>query len=529
MDKKVKPKFLLPPPKFDKPKGPPNASAPYLTPSGMTLLPRAKQPPPMYGARGSTVPAKYLSREQKISISVPDTPPVYQTPARPEPCYTCDIELSNSQDMKRHLEQHEDCPAEGCDFSALHNILERHIEANHITGAYKRVKKVWTAEELSAWRAERRKKSVTSIHKIRNNLYLLLIYLRFPTAANVELARLSKEQRIKRGERLEASKSRFGQREDRQRTRGDRTERFKPNNQRKRKCRNQPIDKKKTERKPSKVCDEKAGEIRATVEKSECQVKDKQTRENIRSVGLQKFRGTDEMPDYKHFKDKVQKEDNALFGLVGMYGSDSEQDSEWEREQLEQQEYPTAKLNNENMQGKEIGKSDTPRHADRITDLGSSEPIGNKLWESFKAVQAPANAVTCEDPSYALDNSSSQKEPIQRISESEAEPTFPSLENALSSDEEPVEEPIQRFTETIDETALRLCTVAKVAKPEPPTKRPHPKRVYGLNYKRARMVSQQNTMLSKLLAADIRHERNVLLQCVRYVCQNQFFGIGQPR
>lgn len=32
---------------------------------------------------------------------------------------------------------------------------------------------------------------------------------RFPTAANVELARLAKEQRIKRGERLEASKSRF--------------------------------------------------------------------------------------------------------------------------------------------------------------------------------------------------------------------------------------------------------------------------------------------------------------------------------
>jgi len=68
------------------------------------------------------------------------------------------MELANSQDMKLHLEQHEFCPADDCDFAALHNILERHIESNHITGTYVKVKKVWSEEELAAWRAERRKK-----------------------------------------------------------------------------------------------------------------------------------------------------------------------------------------------------------------------------------------------------------------------------------------------------------------------------------------------------------------------------------
>lgn len=68
------------------------------------------------------------------------------------------MELANSQDMKLHLEQHEFCPADDCDFAALHNILERHIEANHITGTYVKVKKIWSEEELAAWRAERRKK-----------------------------------------------------------------------------------------------------------------------------------------------------------------------------------------------------------------------------------------------------------------------------------------------------------------------------------------------------------------------------------
>lgn len=91
---------------------------------------------------------------------MPETPPIYEGPPVSEHCYTCGMQLANSQDMKRHLEQHEECPAENCDFAALHNILERHIEANHITGAYKKVKKVWTAEDLAAWRAERRKRLV---------------------------------------------------------------------------------------------------------------------------------------------------------------------------------------------------------------------------------------------------------------------------------------------------------------------------------------------------------------------------------
>ncbi|CAL8406733.1 unnamed protein product [Arctogadus glacialis] len=38
------------------------------------------------------------------------------------------------------------------------------------------------------------------------------------------------------------------------------------------------------------------------------------------------------------------------------------------------------------------------------------------------------------------------------------------------------------------------------------------------------------TLLEMLLAPDIRHERNVLLQCVRYVVQSTFFGLeGQPK
>ncbi|XP_058056652.1 FMR1-interacting protein NUFIP1 [Anopheles bellator] len=53
-----------------------------------------------------------------------------------------------------------------------------------------------------------------------------------------------------------------------------------------------------------------------------------------------------------------------------------------------------------------------------------------------------------------------------------------------------------------------------------------PTKKYLLDYSKLRRATQ-NTMLEKLLDADIRHERNVLLQCVRHVVSSQFFGVGQ--
>ncbi|CAJ0956851.1 unnamed protein product [Ranitomeya imitator] len=43
------------------------------------------------------------------------------------------------------------------------------------------------------------------------------------------------------------------------------------------------------------------------------------------------------------------------------------------------------------------------------------------------------------------------------------------------------------------------------------------------NTKRPVNTKRRNTLLEMLLARDIRHERNVILQCVRYIVQNRFF------
>lgn len=64
-------KFQLPSPNFNKTlKKTNNINLHYLTPSGMTLLSREDQPPPMYGAHGSTVAPKYFQVEKQQVIHI---------------------------------------------------------------------------------------------------------------------------------------------------------------------------------------------------------------------------------------------------------------------------------------------------------------------------------------------------------------------------------------------------------------------------------------------------------------------------
>ncbi|KAH8371920.1 hypothetical protein KR093_009285, partial [Drosophila rubida] len=479
----MEPKFVLPSPNFNKnSKEPSKSNLHYLTPCGMTLLPRSKQPPPMYGARGSTVPAKYLKPEQPQVFSVRTDPPTkYEASPHVEFCDNCNMGLGNEQDMRRHLEQHETCPAEDCEFAALANVLERHIEANHITGLYKTVKRVWTPEDIAAWRAERRK--------------------RFPTTANVELAKRAKEQRLKRGERLEASKSRFGKPEDRRRTRPENNNKDRAKlNKRRKKIENKITDKKEEQPENKPLPPE----------------------QNVVSAEeARKFRGTSQMKDYKHVKAK-SKSENALSNMLGMYGTDSEDDEEDATTDEEVTDAPL-QADVEPMPWEKVCRTE-----DKEEDATPDKKVADA------SLDAPVEPEVFQNEMKSADNS------VRQDVQLEVDDTLPQS----SDDEAPDEAPIERKTEvekppelTVESksestTAVlpidsKLVAVAPQQEQRTSVKRVAAnKKVRGLNYKRARLMTKQNTMLSKLLESDIRHERNVLLQCVRYVCEQNFFGIG---
>ncbi|KAJ8003343.1 hypothetical protein DPEC_G00147340 [Dallia pectoralis] len=118
------------------------------------------------------------------------------------------------------------------------------------------------------------------------------------------------------------------------------------------------------------------------------------------------------------------------------------------------------------------------------------------------------------------------------------------------SDQEPEALPIQRAGQILEGNQAMLkalpfkpqnsvSTWGKRPHPEPPCEPQHGSGPYrsergrgrrGRGGKNNAATPQQRraTLLEMLLAPDIRHERNVLLQCVRYIVQNNFFGLVDP-
>ncbi|XP_005184171.1 FMR1-interacting protein NUFIP1 [Musca domestica] len=557
------PKFLLPSPNFNaKGKNCPTKPKPhFLTPSGMTLLPREKQPPPMYGKRGATVPARFLKNTIE-NVSKPEPMRQY--------CEPCEIELASLEDLKHHRAQHEKCPVDGCQYRGHAMVMDKHVTALHSSGLFDKFKKLNTPEEIAAWRAERRK--------------------RYPTVENVLLKQKAQEQRQKRGERLEASKCRFGKQDDRKRalptkntnkSKGNDDNNKPPNETNgnpKPTQRNNKRNKKKRRNQRDKKDDKDKSE---NVIKNQLQANSSDEEDEFKTVV--RFQGTRGMKDYKHLEAKVKETNkNALLSLVGMYGSDDDDDEDQDEAEATEMENNDIKMegnevdhvthsvpesqslaNNQNScesstedvanlghrSDQDVGDIDADATGEtvaiKINDL-ESQPQKNRLnppecsvelngqHENF-STNIDTTATNEDEKDSSSQSSTTVPEPITiPINEDDKQATNP---QANSSDEGPEEVPIQhhmteyKIQNVEEKNATNLsqqpkCPPKATEETKRPTK-PAVKRKSGLDYRKAKL-RKQNTMLEKLLETDIRHERNVLLQCVRFVCENNFFGIGRP-
>ncbi|XP_048874917.1 nuclear fragile X mental retardation-interacting protein 1 isoform X2 [Brienomyrus brachyistius] len=110
-------------------------------------------------------------------------------------------------------------------------------------------------------------------------------------------------------------------------------------------------------------------------------------------------------------------------------------------------------------------------------------------------------------------------------------------DSTSESDQEPEALPILKVTKMLEENQVMLKTVQGQPPPQgsrappaagPPWAGTAPNRPgRGRHPFRGPTTPQQRrpTLLEMLLAPEVRHERNVLLQCVRFVVQNAFFGL----
>ncbi|XP_004530404.1 nuclear fragile X mental retardation-interacting protein 1 [Ceratitis capitata] len=519
-------KFALPSPNFNKKmEGPVLARPHFLTPSGMTLHAR-HQPPPMYGKRGATYPAKYLQTNVKNKV----TSAVHKEEAQAEPqyCEACDMELQSIEDLRRHKAQHEKCPIDNCNYRGHPSMMDKHVATLHSSGLFDKFKKLSSPEEIAAWREERKRK--------------------YPTLENALLRQRAKEQREKRGERLEEIKSRFGKHEDRKRaqktlknqiSKTDQPQNLNPrpgnntfkrnNNKRRRKADQQKFEEKKQT--------EKMEEIKKA-KKQNCAVN---TEEDMCCDSIKMFRGTSKLSDYEHLRPKKLKETNVLTSLLGMYGSDDESEEET-NESVE------CKCMNKEI----INKESTTNAVDKIHELieNSTSVLRqeNNLKSGSNSTHEIGNVSSDGDQELSEYKISDKKDFLKSISftdnsekvhstKREHSETAKHKEMVYSDDEGPQEAPIERST-NIPLPTKPVSNVEKkdgenVAHNQQPSQKNTKtntlsrinKQKSGLNY-RARLC-KQNTLLEKLLQPDIRHERNVLLQCVRYVCENNFFRIGE--
>lgn len=437
------------------------------------LQPGHLQPPPMFGPRGSTIPPKHLAQykpqfnKHQRPVATAEQPnnrfqprnnfnrPRFQhsnrnnnqtagdswsAPSAPPNrnrefwCEPCDRDFRDADQLAEHRALHQKCGIDSCPFEGHEMMVSKHIQQQHSTGLYDRIKNLNTPEDIAKWREERRKK--------------------YPTKENVQMRQQIQEAKQKRGERLEDSKSRFGRKGDRKQ----------PPQQQSVEVATEtvaPVKADKKKKRPRKRKAKNVGPNSQIVETTTGQTIDDST-----------FGGTGSMKGYKH-----PIEVNVLSGLLGCYASDDSDEDESEEDDDEPETHQQTETIATPLESKKMIT------VERLPEIASpTEPMG-----MIAAARSPE-----EEHSDA---------PVEMAVNREAYPD-PIIPEVPPPQPGPSKHP-KRTAATKASTAKRPKTILDLSK----------------------RYRNQNTMLEKLLQKEIRHERNVLLQCVRHVVQNNFFGV----
>lgn len=104
-------------------------------------------------------------------------------------CDTCEREFQTYWQHQKHMNEHKTCNIDGCTFTAHEKIIAKHIQMQHYSGLYDKIRNLNTPEDIGKWIADRKRK--------------------YPSKENVEKRYKQQEEMLKRGERLKKNCSRF--------------------------------------------------------------------------------------------------------------------------------------------------------------------------------------------------------------------------------------------------------------------------------------------------------------------------------
>lgn len=298
---------------------------------------------------------------------------------------------------------------------------------------------------------------------------------RYPSVRNVELRRKAQEERKNRGERLQKPNNRFAskydQRQLRKRERDANLQYNKRNTKnRESRKRSYPVADAKPVM-PTK-CEPKVPAATLISKESE------DTNENESYKNLQNFKGTSSM---YALEKKSEPESNPLLSMLGMYGSSDEE--------MSSDNESTPENDNNQISRVDIEVPSYQSYKNRIEDCElSSESAPEEI-----AIERHADDEFLNKPDV---------QPQVGVA-------LKTNENVKSQSNQNDQKKMNKSNGSHKENSRQKLEKSKTKS--------------GLNFKKLHRF-KQNTMLAKLLETDIRHERNLLLQCVRYVVENNFFS-----
>ncbi|XP_045766760.1 nuclear fragile X mental retardation-interacting protein 1 [Maniola jurtina] len=400
-------------------------------------------------------------------------------------CETCDKGFATATFLENHKLQHQKCNIDGCQFVAHPKIITKHIQMQHSTGIFKRIAKLNNPEDIEKWREERKSK--------------------YPTIENIKKKEAAIKEKINRGEKMGMKNNR---------NRNDKTEFHHKTNQRLSQTgrANFPEGKHNrniaNNRKRDAIDVTKKSNMSKKICKASPLVEENRTLKPF--AGIESLQIDDDLDeeiepethcsvpieddeDIHNASDRVQNETSvseptvcsALTSLMCCYESSDEEDVKTN----------TQKELKELLNGKAEYKDEMKcfKNSDKI-----STPVNETKSREKTNEKVPVNN------NVELKDSESKVTNCQGASDDESGP------EEVKINKEGTNLPVDD-TKILKTRPIKELSAKKINRPA----------VKKHEYRKRNKLP--STLLEKLLHKEIQHERNVILQCVRYVVKNKYF------
>ncbi|XP_064103317.1 FMR1-interacting protein NUFIP1-like [Macrobrachium nipponense] len=385
---------------------------------------------------------------------------------KPLTCGPCNRTFYSQQRMDEHVKEHVDCPFPECKLSAHIKVIDQHINNQHMLINFEALQ-----IDDETWIAERKK--------------------RFPTSQRAELRRAEQMAKLKRGEKLGVNKKPFNK------DKGFRNKRGREGKQitnKDTKCQNAPSEVDSV----THNVDEKSSKSRDSIEAKKTGLRDGAER------GKNNFGGNVEVKRAK-FEDRRSKKRPRLENPprpsidVDLYESDEEalgvppfKGTRHFYESVGEVNYFSLNNLSKNSPEKEFVISDDEEWEEE-KKIDGKMVLGGALGTLMGAYSDSEDEVA-DEPNIKVNNKD-----FVATTEQMSEP--------------------KKVTENLVNQSSKEENSRARTKRRPRTHSKRSKKPINIQ----RRPRRRKPLLERLLQADIIHERNIILQCVRYIVENNFF------